>query len=34
VNKNEVISLETEAHIFIDMELDPNRYYAESLAKK
>lgn len=34
VNKNEVISLESEAPIFIDMELDPNRYYAESLAKK
>jgi hypothetical protein len=26
--------LESEAPIFIDMELDPNRYYAESLAKK
>ena len=34
MNKNEVISLESEAPIFIDMELDPNRYYAESLAKK
>ena len=34
VNKNEVISLESESHIFSDMELDPNRYYAESLAKK
>ena len=34
VNKNEVISLESESPIFIDMEQDPNRYYAESLAKK
>ena len=33
VNKNEVISLESQNPIFIDMELDPNRYYAESLAK-
>ena len=34
VNKNEVISLESESPIFTDMELDPNRYYAENLAKK
>jgi len=34
VNKNEVISLESETPIFTDMELDPNRYYAENLAKK
>ena len=34
VNKNEVITLESETPIFIDMEQDPNRYYAESLAKK
>ena len=34
IDKNEVISLESESPIFIDMEIDPNRYYAENLAKK
>lgn len=33
IDKNEVISLESEPSIFTDMEFDPNRYYAESLAK-
>ena len=32
--KHEVISIEAKPSIFIDMESDPNRYYAESLAEK
>ena len=32
-NENEVISLDLNSTIFVDMENDPNKYYAENLAK-